>query len=86
MPACPADGDLAAHRHTALAAARHPGPLINRSTGDVRALTAEAETDDQIGDQDRHSKGDPNRRDHMPKTQLHAPGTTAARNQHKRRM
>jgi hypothetical protein len=51
-----------------------PGRLINRSTDDVQALTAEAETDDKIGDQDRHSKGDPNRRDHMPKTQLHAPG------------
>ena len=51
VPADPADGDLAAHRHTPLAAARHPGRLIDRWIDDVRAHNAKAETDDETGDQ-----------------------------------
>jgi hypothetical protein len=45
------------------------------------AHTAEAETDDEAGDQARHRTCDPNRRNHQRRTQLHVPGPVVVRNQ-----
>ncbi len=64
----------------------HLLPLIDRWIDDVRAHSAEGKQTTKPVTRPRHRTGDPNRRDHMPRTQLHAPGPIAARNQDELRM